>query len=168
VSFTPAGSEIDPMGGRTPDAPGVLVWPPVLYAGAFLLGLVLARLLPIGRLPVLPARLAGMLCVVAGGAIARWGEVVMHRAGTNVRPDLPTTALVTEGPFRYTRNPLYVGLTLLYAGAGLLIPSIWPLLLLVPVLLVMRWGVIGREERYLARKFGEPYRTYLTRVRRWL
>jgi protein-S-isoprenylcysteine O-methyltransferase Ste14 len=168
VSSSPAGSETDARRERTPDTPGVLVWPPLLYAGAFLLGLVLARLLPIGRLPVVPARLAGMLCVVAGGVIARWGELVMHRAGTNVRPDLPSTALVTDGPFRYTRNPLYVGLTLLYTGAGLLIPSIWPLLLLVPVLLVMRWGVIGREERYLTRKFGEPYRAYLTRVRRWL
>ena len=92
----------------------------------------------------------------------------MHRAGTNIRPDLPTTALVTEGPFRFTRNPLYLGLTLMYAGIALLIPGTWPLLLLVPVLLVMRWGVIAREERYLERKFGEPYRAYLGRVRRWL
>ena len=75
---------------------------------------------------------------------------------------------MTGGPFRYSRNPLYLGLTLLYAGVALLIPSTWPLILLVPVLLVMRWGVIAREERYLAGKFGEPYRTYLTRVRRWL
>ena len=156
------------MPNRNPDSPGVLVWPPLLYGGAFLLGLVLARLLPLGRLPEVPARIVGAVCVAAGLAIAWWGEQVMHRAGTNVRPDLPSTALVTDGPFRYTRNPLYVGLTLLYAGVALLIPSTWPLILLVPVLLVMRWGVIAREERYLERKFGEPYRTYLGRVRRWL
>lgn len=146
----------------------MLVWPPLLYGGAFLLGLVLTRLLPLGRLPATPARIAGALCVAAGLGIAWRGEQVMHRAGTNVRPDLPSTALVTDGPFRFTRNPLYVGLTLLYAGVALLIPSTWPLLLLIPVLLVMRWGVIAREERYLERKFGEPYRTYLGRVRRWL
>ncbi|HKU62357.1 MAG TPA: isoprenylcysteine carboxylmethyltransferase family protein [Gemmatimonadales bacterium] len=156
------------MPDRSPDSPGVLVWPPVLYGGAFLLGVVLGKLLPLGRLPPAPARIVGAMCVVAGLAIAYWGEQVMHRAGTNVRPDRPSTALVMDGPFRYTRNPLYVGLTLLYAGVGLLIPSTWPLLLLVPVLLVMRWGVIAREERYLEGKFGEPYRVYVRRVRRWL
>ena len=145
----------------------MLVWPPVLYGGAFLLGLVLHWLVPLARLPGLPARLAGAVCLVVGAGVAHSGEKVMHRAGTNIRPDLPTTALVTEGPFRFTRNPLYVGVTLMYAGVALLIPALWPLLLLIPVLLVMRWGVIAREERYLERKFGEPYRTYLGRVRRW-
>jgi protein-S-isoprenylcysteine O-methyltransferase Ste14 len=146
----------------------VLVWPPVLYGGAFAVGLILHWLAPITRLPHLPARLIGVLCLFVGAGVAHSGEKVMHRAGTNVRPDRPATALVTEGPFRYTRNPLYVGLTLMYAGLALLIPALWPLLLLVPVLLVMRWGVIAREERYLERKFGDPYRAYLGRVRRWI
>lgn len=156
------------MPSRNPDSPGVLVWPPVLYGGGFVVGLVLGRLLPLGGLPRAPARIAGAVCVTAGLALARWGEQVMRRAGTNVRPDRPSSALVIDGPFRYTRNPLYVGLTLLYAGVALLIPSTWPLVLLVPVLLVMRWGVIAREERYLERKFGAAYRIYLARVRRWL
>ena len=156
------------MPARDPDSPGVLVLPPLLYGGAFLLGLLLGRVLPLGRPAAVPARIAGAACVAAGLAIAWWGERVMRRAGTNVRPDLPSTALVTDGPFRYTRNPLYVGLTLLYTGVALLIPRTWPLLLLLPVLLVMRWGVIAREERYLEQKFGEPYRAYLGRVRRWL
>jgi protein-S-isoprenylcysteine O-methyltransferase Ste14 len=146
----------------------VLVLPPVLFGGAFLLGLALHWLVPITRLPGLPARLAGVVCLLVGAGLAHSGEKVMHRAGTNVRPDRPTTALVTEGPFRYSRNPLYVGVTLMYTGLALLIPALWPLLLLVPVLLVMRWGVIAREERYLERKFGEPYRAYLARVRRWI
>lgn len=146
----------------------MLVLPPVLFGGAFLLGLALHWLVPITRLPGLPARLAGVVCLLVGAGLAHSGEKVMHRAGTNVRPDRPTTALVTEGPFRYSRNPLYVGVTLMYTGLALLIPALWPLLLLVPVLLVMRWGVIAREERYLERKFGEPYRAYLARVRRWI
>jgi protein-S-isoprenylcysteine O-methyltransferase Ste14 len=146
----------------------VLVLPPVLFGGAFLLGLALHWLVPITRLPGLPARLAGVVCLLVGAGLAHSGEKVMHRAGTNVRPDRPTTALVTEGPFRYSRNPLYVGVTLMYTGLALLIPALWPLLLLVPVLVVMRWGVIAREERYLERKFGEPYRAYLARVRRWI
>jgi protein-S-isoprenylcysteine O-methyltransferase Ste14 len=146
----------------------VLVWPPVLYAGALVLGLVLDWMVPLRHLPTLPARLVGIVCLVMGAGVAHSGEKVMHRAGTNIRPDLPTTALVTEGPFSRTRNPLYLGLTLMYTGLALLIPRTWPLVLLVPVLLVMRWGVIAREERYLERKFGEPYRAYLGRVRRWL
>ena len=146
----------------------MLVWPPALYAGAFVLGLVLHWLVPLGRLPALPARLTGALCLIVGAGVAHSGEKVMHRAGTNVRPDLPTTALVTEGPFSRTRNPLYLGLTMMYAGLALLIPATWPLLLLAPVLAVMHWGVIVREERYLERRFGGPYRAYLGRVRRWL
>jgi protein-S-isoprenylcysteine O-methyltransferase Ste14 len=153
---------------RDPDSPGVVILPPVLYGGAFVLGLALQRLLPLGQLPRVPARLAGAACVVAGAALARWGEQVMRRAGTNIRPDQPTLALVTDGPFRFTRNPLYVCLTLLYMGVALMIPAVWPLLLLLPVLGVMRWGVISREERYLDRKFGEAYRTYAGKVRRWL
>jgi protein-S-isoprenylcysteine O-methyltransferase Ste14 len=80
----------------------------------------------------------------------------------------PTTALVTEGPFRYSRNPSYVALTLLYVGVALLINALWILLLVVPALVVLRYGVIAREEAYLTRKFGEAYRQYTTQVRRWL
>jgi protein-S-isoprenylcysteine O-methyltransferase Ste14 len=80
----------------------------------------------------------------------------------------PTTALVTEGPFRYSRNPIYLALTLLYVGVALLINALWILLLIVPVLLVIRYGVIAREEAYLTRKFGDTYRQYTARVQRWL
>jgi protein-S-isoprenylcysteine O-methyltransferase Ste14 len=80
----------------------------------------------------------------------------------------PTTALVTEGPFRYSRNPIYVALTLLYVGVALLINALWILLLVVPAVLVLRYGVIAREEAYLTRKFGDAYRQYTTQVRRWL
>jgi protein-S-isoprenylcysteine O-methyltransferase Ste14 len=89
----------------------------------------------------------------------------------------PTTALVTEGPCRYSRNPLYVALTLLYLGVAFLVNALWILLLIVPVLVVIRYGIIAREEAYLTRKFGEAYltrkfgeayRQYTTQVRRWL
>ena len=85
-----------------------------------------------------------------------------------MHPSKPALALVDAGPFRFSRNPLYVGLTLMYAGLALLIPALWPLLLLIPVLAVLSWGVVRREERYLERKFGEGYRSYKARTRRWL
>jgi protein-S-isoprenylcysteine O-methyltransferase Ste14 len=92
----------------------------------------------------------------------------MRRAGTNVRPDQPTLAVVTDGPFRYSRNPLYLGLTGLYVGVTLLADALWPLVLLGPLLGVVQRGVVRREERYLAAKFGAPYLAYQARVRRWL
>jgi protein-S-isoprenylcysteine O-methyltransferase Ste14 len=79
----------------------------------------------------------------------------------------PTTALVTVGPFRYSRNPIYMALTLLDVGVALLINALWILLLVIPAVLVLRYGVIAREEAYLTRKFGDAYRQYTTQVRRW-
>jgi protein-S-isoprenylcysteine O-methyltransferase Ste14 len=108
------------------------------------------------------------MLLVASGLLARSAEVVMKRAGTNIRPDQPTLAIVSDGPFQFTRNPLYLALTGLYVGITLLVDALWPLLLLVPVLAVLQWGVVAREERYLEAKFGEPYRTYKSRVRRWV
>jgi len=92
----------------------------------------------------------------------------MHRAGTNVRPDRPATALVTGGPFRFSRNPLYLSLITLYVGITLLFDALWPLILLVPVLAFVHWGIVKREEHYLELKFGDAYRDYKTRVRRWI
>jgi protein-S-isoprenylcysteine O-methyltransferase Ste14 len=106
--------------------------------------------------------------VVAGLAVAIWGRNLMIRAGTNVEPYKPTTAIVDKGPFAYSRNPLYLCLLAVYLGIALLSGSGWLLILGVPLLLIMRYGVIAREERYLETKFGETYLAYKRRVRRWL
>ena len=150
------------------DSPGVVVLPPVLFGGALALGLVLHWMQPVRPLSPLPARLLGFLLLIASSALALSGERAMKRAGTNIRPDQPTTAIVSEGPFRFTRNPLYVSLTGLYLGITLVVNALWPLLLLIPTLVVLQWGVVAREERYLEAKFGESYRTYKSRVRRWI
>jgi protein-S-isoprenylcysteine O-methyltransferase Ste14 len=91
----------------------------------------------------------------------------MRRAGTNVLPSQPTLSIVTDGPFRFTRNPLYVAGSLLYLGLTLIFNSVWPLVLFVPMLVVLDRGVIRREERYLEGKFGDVYLAYKARVRRW-
>jgi protein-S-isoprenylcysteine O-methyltransferase Ste14 len=83
-------------------------------------------------------------------------------------PLRPTTAIVTSGPFRFSRNPLYLGLTLVYSGVTLLFDTWWGVLLLVPVMVVMHRGVVLREEQYLEATFGESYRRYLSTVRRYL
>jgi protein-S-isoprenylcysteine O-methyltransferase Ste14 len=111
---------------------------------------------------------AGGVVLASGLVLAIWGRRVMERAGTNVNPTLPATALVATGPFRFSRNPLYVALTLIYVGLALLANALWVLVLIVPVLLVMHYGVVRREERYLEAKFGDAYRAYRASVRRYL
>jgi len=112
--------------------------------------------------------LLGWLLAGAGVALAASAIVLFRRAGTSPVPIQPTTALVAQGPYRFTRNPMYVGLAALYAGIALLVNSLWPLVLLPVVLVVIRWWVIAREEAYLERKFGDAYRAYTRRERRWL
>ena len=92
----------------------------------------------------------------------------MQAAGTNIDPSLPTTAIVQSSPFGYSRNPLYCALTLLYLGLTLAFNTWWGIVVLVPLLIVMHRGVVLREERYLEQKFGETYRQYRSKVRRYL
>jgi protein-S-isoprenylcysteine O-methyltransferase Ste14 len=150
------------------DVPGVLVFPPLLFGVTLALGLLLHLIYPVNLLPVLLARVVGTLILIASVWLALSAEAAMKRAGTNVRPDRPTLALVTDGPFRFTRNPLYLAAIGIYVGIALLVDTLWPLVLLIPLLVVLAKGVIGREERYLEAKFGETYRKYKSRVRRWL
>jgi len=110
----------------------------------------------------------GAVLIVIAMWLSVWGVRVMHRAGTSEKTSLPTTALVTTGPFRFSRNPLYVSLTLGYIGIAVAAQSLWALALLIVVLVVMQKGVISREERYLERKFGADYLRYKERVRRWI
>ncbi|MBI4503637.1 MAG: isoprenylcysteine carboxylmethyltransferase family protein [Gemmatimonadetes bacterium] len=150
------------------DHPHVLIFPPVLFVGTLLLGLLLDWLFPRSPFPPRPAMIAGAVLVFASGALGFWGERTMHQAGTNVKPTQPTTAVVTGGPFRFTRNPLYLSVNLLYVGITLLANAVWPLLLLIPMLVVLHYGIVLREERYLEAKFGETYLNYKRRVRRWI
>jgi len=92
----------------------------------------------------------------------------MLAAGTNIDPSLPTTALVTSGPFRFSRNPLYLALMLVYFGLSMIVNTGWGAPVLIPLLTIMHWGVILREERYLEKKLGESYRQYRSKVRRYL
>src|SRR5215510_13249591 len=156
------------MHNASPDTAHVLILPPLLYGAAFVIGLLLHWASPVHILPSTLVRGIGVVCVLVSLPLALATFRALSRAHTPADPLKPTTALVTEGPFRYSRNPIYVALTLLYLGVALLINALWILLLVVPVLLVIRYGVIAREEAYLTRKFGEAYRQYTAQVRRWL
>lgn len=150
------------------DNPGVIAPPPLIYAVALLLSLFLQKLVPLPLSAGRTKTLLGALLIGGAGAIGLFSLLKMREVGTNVNPTQPTTALVTSGPYRLTRNPIYLAITLLYTGLGLLFNTVWTLLLLPVVLLLMNRGVIEREEAYLEQKFGVQYRTYKESVRRWL
>ncbi len=150
------------------DKAGVVAPPPLIYLGSLIFGLLLNRRFPIAFLPRPIARGLGWPLVGGGVLLLGWFEWVMRHAGTPTNPYKPVSRIVTEGPFRYTRNPAYLSMTMIYAGVAALANALWPFLLLPVALLVMRRGVIEREERYLERTFGEEYRVYKARVRRWV
>lgn len=148
---------------------GIFAPPPLLYLGTLLAGLIIHAVSAVTLFPPAFPRVAvaGAL-FIASAAFARWAFVTMRHSGTSANPYKPSVALSTGGPFRFSRNPIYVAMSGLYLAVTCLVNSFWLLLLLAPLLVMMHWGVIRREERYLSAKFGEAYRVYKSEVRRWL
>ncbi|MDD5563276.1 MAG: isoprenylcysteine carboxylmethyltransferase family protein [Thermoanaerobaculaceae bacterium] len=159
------------MSSSDPQAPRVPVPPPLLFAAAPLLGIVVHRIVPVAAAPhsALPfLRLAGVFLSISSGMLAAAAFVTLGRHHTTFRTDRAASALVTSGPFRLTRNPMYLSLVFLIAGVSALVNSVWPLALLVPVIVAVQRLAIAPEERYLAQLYGIAYGQYCRRVRRWL
>jgi protein-S-isoprenylcysteine O-methyltransferase Ste14 len=153
----------------TADTAHVIIRPPLAWGLAVIAGLALNWLVPLPFLPVdLPAGWLGVMVFGFALALFAWAIVMMTRSGTNVPTNQPTTTIVGSGPYRFTRNPIYLGMFLGLIGLAIAFDTLWLLLMLVPFALVIRYGVVAREEAYLDRKFGEVYRSYRSRVRRWL
>jgi len=150
------------------DTAGVVAPPPLIFVAGLIVGFALEALLPGVDLPALVEWGVGPLLVVAGLALLLWFNTLFSRRGTAVEPWKPTTAIVTTGPYRFTRNPAYLGMALTYLGIALMSSAVWVLLPLPIVLAVIDRGVIVREERYLERKFGEEYLSYKRTERRWI
>lgn len=143
--------------------------PPLIYLGMLLLGLALDRVLPWVMTVERTARLAGaVILIAAGAALLLAASDLFRRRGTEVRPWLPSAVLVDAGPYAVTRNPMYLGMALLYLGIALGLASIGMLILFLPLVAIIQTQVIAREERYLTARFGEAYSAYRARVRRWL
>ncbi len=155
------------MSETEPDVAGVIAFPPLIYGVPLAITLVLDRLVASNRLPT-AARFLSLGFFVAGASTVVSAFASLNKAGTKADPFAETTAIVENGPFAYTRNPLYLGLTLAYIGASLAARATLPLAALPAVLWLMNTGVIEREERYLDRKFGKTYRKYRSRVPRWI
>ena len=146
---------------------GVVAPPPLIFLAGLALGFGLEAAFGSSIAGVVQWPLGAVLLAL-GVVLLSWFLGAFRRAGTPPEPWEETTAIVTGGPYRFTRNPAYVGMALVYAGIAVLASSLWALTPLPLVLLAVDRGVIVREERYLAAKFGREYLDYKARVRRWI
>jgi protein-S-isoprenylcysteine O-methyltransferase Ste14 len=156
---------------ETRDTAGVIAPPPLIALAALLLGLAMDWLMPAFLLTVLLTLemriVLGVLLAAAGCALAFAGRNTFVRNGTAVNPYRASSTLVVSGVYDYVRNPMYVGLAFLVSGLGIAFASDWTLVTLVVAALVIHFGVVKREERYLEAKFGDAYRQYKARVPRY-
>jgi protein-S-isoprenylcysteine O-methyltransferase Ste14 len=150
------------------DTAGILAPPPVIYLICLLIGLGLEALWPLPLLPRSVQYGAGAAVIALSGLLILLVFRAFSKAETSIDPYKPTTAIITGGPFAYSRNPAYVALTLLFVGIAVAVDGIWLLAMAVPAVLTLHYFVVLREEAYLERKFGEDYRAYKLAVRRWL
>ena len=150
------------------DSARIRIPPPLIYAVGLGAGLLLSKWIPSHWLPAAVSRLLGWTLVVAACSLAAPSLAILLHKKTTIRPDRPATTLAVSGPYRLTRNPMYLSLALLYAGIAILYQSIWALVFLLPVLFIIHRHVIVPEELYLERRFGPAYADYRTRVRRWI
>lgn len=161
---------MDQAGQTDSGTAGVIARPPLLFLAALLIGFVLDRLLR------LPFPVPGMVSwIIGGGALILIGFALFaagirnfSRATTPVPTNEPTRVLVTTGIHGWTRNPIYLGMFLIYGGIGIAAQNSWILVLTLPLAILIRYGVVAREEAYLERRFGDAYRGYKQTVWRWL
>ena len=162
-----AGTGLD----ARPDSPGIGFPPPLVFVAALALGWGLDRLVP---LPIALGAIRPVVVLVGWALVVVWGVLffpalaLFRRARTGIMPNQPATMIVDRGPYRWTRNPMYVGMTGLSLGAALVFDLRWAVLLVPVAVFAVDRFIIPREERYLERRFGDPYRAYRERVRRWL
>lgn len=153
--------------GRS-DHAGVAFHPPIMLGACLLVGFGLRILMPLPFAPRDLASLFGPLVVGVAFGLFFWAVLTMRRSGASIPTGEPTTVIVRVGPYRYSRNPIYVAMLALLVGVGIWSNSLWFLGLAVLAGILLSWGVISREEAYLGRKFGYEYDSYKSQVRRWL
>lgn len=145
---------------------GVWIPPPLLYVLPLLLARLLQTAIPLPFLPPGIAWVAAVLCLIAGIVLCIWSILLFRRSKTSLVPVKPAANLVLRGPYKLSRNPMYLGLLCLYLAAACWLTSIWVFLLVPPVIGLVQSMVIAKEERYLEQRFGDTYRQYKAHVRR--
>ncbi len=150
------------------DHPEVVAWPPLIFISCAVVGSLLWFIFPLWMMKYSVSLSVGVVLALISVSLAIWALRVMKAAGTNVRPDRPALTIVRSGPYRFTRNPMYLSLCLLQLALGFVLDGWVPVLFSIPLMLILHFGVILREETYLEAKFGEPYLAFKRKVRRWI
>ncbi len=152
-----------------PDTPGVHIPPPVIVAVFLALGLVADKYLPSSfGAPMNYLAKLGIILIVGGFVLAFWCAWMYFKAKTSILPHTQDSAIINTGPFRFSRNPIYLSMVMVFTGICLYWNAPIALLFLIPTILSLRYYVIAKEEAYLTRRFGDEYLTYQRKVRRWL
>jgi protein-S-isoprenylcysteine O-methyltransferase Ste14 len=160
--------EFEKMTNETKDNAGVVAPPPLIFLSGILLGGLVSYFYYFPFLLPMLANVLGILLLIAGASLPLIAFLQMRKVKTHIEPWQPTTTIISDGVYRFSRNPIYLGLTLIYLGLTCLFNSVWFLPFLPLVLMAIHYGVILREEHYLENKFGEEYLNYKRRVRRWI
>ncbi len=150
------------------DAPNVRIVPPLVYLAGLAIGFLASLWLPIKFIPDLVGWTLGAILIIGGAALTSSALVKFRQAGTTVRPDRAAKTLVIAGPYKMTRNPMYLGLAFVYLGIAIAGQSLWAIILLPLVLIIIQRRAIEPEEEFLKRRFGADYISHMTKVRRWL
>ncbi|MEE9422173.1 MAG: isoprenylcysteine carboxylmethyltransferase family protein [Gammaproteobacteria bacterium] len=148
------------------DRANVIAPPPIIFAVSILIGSLLDKVVPLGAWKI-SGTIPGVLLIGTGILLAATCIRYFRKAGTTANPYSATEAISSSGPYRFSRNPMYLSLGLIQLGISLLLNSVWVMVMILPALIVLHYGVILREERYLEAKFTDQYRQYKNRVRRW-
>ncbi len=151
-----------------PDSAGVAFRPPLLLALVIIVGFLARWIAPLDSLPRTVSTFIGPMVTAASFGLFFWAVYTMRRGDASIPTNEPTTAIVVRGPFKFSRNPIYLAMLLLQLGVGIWANSLWFFGLAALFVMLLWWGVISREERYLERKFGAEYVSYKAGVRRWL
>ena len=150
------------------DNPGVIAFPPLIWLVNAVISVLVHLLVQVPIMSYTVCLVCGIVLITLAPTLALRALQTMHAAGTNVHPAEPALAIVRDGPFRFTRNPMYLALCLVQVALGFFLNDWITLLFVVPLALIFHFGVILREERYLTAKFGESYLQYKREVRRWI
>jgi protein-S-isoprenylcysteine O-methyltransferase Ste14 len=159
---------LKPPADEAADNPGVIAFPPLIWLVNAVISILVHVLI---RLPIMRysiCLICGIVFIILAPTLALSALRTMKAAGTNVHPSEPTLTIVRGGPFRFTRNPMYLALCLVQVALGFFLNDWITLVFVVPLALILHYGVVLREERYLTAKFGEPYLQYKREVRRWI
>lgn len=152
---------------KQPDYAGVAFRPPLLLVASLGVGFLLRWLTPLSAFSSRAVVMGPAIVALAFGVFF-WAAGTMRRGRASIPTNTPTDAIVAGGPFRFSRNPIYLSMILLHLGVGAWTKSLWFFVLAAISVALLTWGVILREERYLERKFGDEYLSYKARVRRWI